>query len=569
MIAMPTDKQYKTIKERNLAYQTALLTFKADITVNYNTAFLITKALYETIDIVELKSDEGTQLFCWSEVDQLYVELQEMIKDFVADAIITLQLKRPFTALLNDVMQFLSANSYHFTPYKRKMHAPPRHIMAFKNGVYNLKTGEMLNESEVMHYHFTQRRPLNFMTAPANIVYKEIITRIFKDWSQGRKDVEFLLLQYLRAIIEGDNRGRGLILYGEGGNGKSSFINIAERLVGMSAVLRVNIHQMENSFNLQGFTRKTSLISGDELRSSYRFGGESLSTCKMILDNQSFVLNLKGQTPMRVFPNTCLIQSTNTPLRFDESNDAIRDRFLYIEWSPQNYRDLSRSNESAFDLKKLIQDDQFIENVLGYVYENTTYFTHFTIPESVQQTTSKQVKESDTLERFLDYLDGEEFLQHNSLITVSVLYYLYQQWLKEDNPSTKPMGKNIFTSRLNPKLVKRGWIYQSKNERPVYHRPANTPFNQLNFLHVQALTGYDASLRLKNESIYRRSPFYLNPEQHLNLNDTISFIKECEDKGVIDVEELTAHQKRILVYHCFDLNNLKLRGLIEDWSDLY
>ena len=561
---MTTNKRYKTIQERRLAYQTALLALKSDVTANYNDTVLITKAIAETLDIVQTTQGQDKQLYCWSEKDQLYVELETFLDTLVADAIVTLMLKKPLSTVYADVRRFLYTDSLILNDAIQQMNQPPRYVIWFKNGVFNVKTGKMVAKKDAAYYHFTQRRQLNFSNKVTNLDHKNIITRVLMDWSKDDEEVKLLLLQYLRAVVEGNNRGRGLIIQGGGGNGKSTFINAAERLVGMDAVLRVNIHQMENSFNLQGLSSKTALIAGDELRSSYHFGGESLSTCKMILDNQGFMLNLKGQQPKMIFPQACLIQATNTPLRFSEANDAIRDRFLYIEWSTKNYRHAARSDTSSFDLKRMLDDPSFIESLLAYVYEYTEDFVHFTIPKTVQQSTEKQLKQSDTIARFVDYLEIEGLLQHNSLLTAGVLYYLYTKWLKDESPGATVMARNQFFARLEPRLEIQGWTKLIKENKTVQIRASKVSFKEMNFVQLAALTNVPVEARFDNHPLYKRSIAFVNTKQTFQKEHNKDVLIQCKNEQMVASDKLTMEQKRALVVACFDDQDLILRGLLAD-----
>ena len=562
-----TTHYYKDNPDLATDFATACLTLKVDPVSNYNNSFLIAKAIAETLHIVRHQQKDMITLFYQHTSDHLYQDLLLILDELVADAIVTLHLKNSFNTILNDVKKFLYANTKALQPFIETMNQPPRHILLFKNGVFDMKTGDELENNG--HYHFTQARPLNFFKKVTNPVHKTILDRIFDDWSSGQKDVKLLYLQYLRAVVEGNNRGKGLIIYGEGGNGKSSFINFAERLVGLDNVVRLNIHQMENSFNLQGFNSTTALIAGDELKSSYRFGGESLSTCKMILDNQAFVLNLKGQAPKPVFPNTCLIQSTNTPLRFEESNDAVKDRFLYIEWSSRNFRQEGPSCDLIFDLKKLMQDGAFIESLLAYVYELTDYFEKFTIPKSVDKTTNERLLASDTVEKFLEYLEEEEFLQHNEYITATMFYHMYMIWLKDESPSAKIMARKQFFTRLEKKLSKRGWFYELANDRPKRIYPHTLTFAQLNFAQLEQLTRVSMSERNSSKGLFTRSFIFRKKENRLDLPAYEEFIETCKRSGQLDLNQLTAEEKRVLVSICFDKNDLEIRGLLDDWSILY
>ena len=200
---------------------------------------------------------------------------------------------------------------------------------------------------------------------------------------------------------------------------------------------------------------------------------------------------------------------------------------------------------------------------------NTTSFTEFIVPKKVQQTTKERLDASDTLELFFHYLEDIEFLQHNSIVTTTILYQLYLGWLKEENPSTKPMAKKQFFIKSESKLLKRGWQYNITGDRLERKRLNRVPFKDLNFVQLEALTGIPIEKRLVNKGIYAQSSVLYNENQVFHKRDYTEFLSTIRRSGLNDLDRLTPGEKRALVSTCFDDQDLEIRGLLEDWTDLY
>ena len=164
---------------------------------------------------------------------------------------------------------------------------------------------------------------------------------------------------------------------------------------------------------------------------------------------------------------------------------------------------------------------------------------------------------SDTIAQFVTYLEEEEILTTNSLIPTIVLYEIYKQWSKEENVSAKIMASKQFLTRLEPRLNKKGFFYKEKNHKKIRTTVASLLYKQCNFVQIEALTG-------KKKADFKKS--YVFENKHLELDDA-----ELERGHEIemDLDHLSAHEKRTLVSLCFDKQDVKIRGLLENWTDLY
>lgn len=505
-------------------------------------AMIIAKTIAQTHCMTKETRNGSVIVRVFDAKRQIFVDFEDVVEKLVAEAALQLRSRIRVSSLIKDVRLLFLTDTLQEKIIDHRP-PPPRTVM-YLNGAYNLRTGTLLDEETVLQYHFTSQRQLTFKQE-MNPVHRTIIKRLFDDWSSGNKDVALILLQYLRAVNEGDNRKRVMILYGEGGNGKSTYMNIAEAIAGQQSALRVNLHQLENSFNLEGLNSQTILITGDELKSSFRLGGNALATLKSLADGQPISVNLKYKAPYVVFPNVCYIQSTNTPIKFSENNDALRDRLLYVIWSNKNYRRAKRKGDFEFDLDKLLENKLFLEDILAYVYEMTDDFDDFVVPQEIEDATNARLKSSDNVALFIEYLEEHDILEHNSMLPSPFLYLAYQAWSKRENSSGTSMAQRTFTDRIAPILLKRGFkIVKDDTDKTKYLRLRHIPDAQWNRRQCNPFVDVDLTSKstYTSASQLSKSLVFYNEEQDLTSADYTQVKTSLQTLNMNDL-----HQLRILV----------------------
>lgn len=140
-----------------------------------------------------------------------------------------------------------------------------RTLLPLRNGVYNLKTNQL---ERFDNYSFNWELPYSYdvgKKCPATLRY--LITT-----TNGDKDLIKFLLAWMRVLIAGEYSVQKYIeLVGDGGTGKSTFLELCTLLVGENNRVVTDLKSLENnrfeSANLQG--KKLALITD-----SSRYGGE-------------------------------------------------------------------------------------------------------------------------------------------------------------------------------------------------------------------------------------------------------------------------------------------------------
>lgn len=482
-----------------------------------------------------------------------YDMLVDMMYDIVtlADDIIThLNLKGSNKRIINDVIDKLISGSMSKLKWMQVYNEPPINYQCFKNGVFNVTTGERVPDEEASKYHFISRRNFDFGVTN-NPLFDNIMDRVFNDWSRGNPSTKRLMLEYLRAVMEGNNRGRALIINGYGGNGKSTYIGIARMLASEELTLPLNLHEMEQQFGLDGFSDATKLIVGDELKSSYRLDKIALTRAKQIVDGQTITVDVKMKQPRVVHPNACLIQSTNTPIKFGESNNAIRDRFLVVEWTNENFR--RKKKELPFDLKEMMKEPDFVTKFIAFLYNRTESFTNFYIPEEVEQSMEDRLNASDNVQQFVEFLDELDIISHNVILPISILYEIYGNWIRSESPGGIIMSKRTFTERISIILQEKHNFTEVRSEtNGKYHRIrlTSTPISKWNRVQFTGLLGKDLDKELKSKLALNNTSYFINPNNEISSEERKEVLNDLD---AIDINNPL--HKRIILSEIHDNQN--------------
>ena len=155
-----------------------------------------------------------------------------------------------------------------------------------------------------------------------------IAKRVFHTWSQNNDDILKLIKQITYACIEGNGRGQYIILQSEGGDGKSTFLTILERLTRDKLTVYANLDEYDNDNVLNGIEPSTKLIIGDDLQSNFKMNNKILSRFKTLTSGGTITVGVKYMPNKLIQTNALKIQNTNTEVKFYENNPAIKDLSL-------------------------------------------------------------------------------------------------------------------------------------------------------------------------------------------------------------------------------------------------
>lgn len=344
-----------------------------------------------------------------------------------------------------------------------------KHLLPVLNGTINLKTGTI--EDHKREHRFTKLVNVTYDPNATCPTWQSFLSRICRD-EEGNTDPEEL--DYLqRAVgytLSGDMQEQAFfILYGSGGNGKSTFINVIRRLLGPFAKqantstfsVQKNKKSAEATPDLaklygvrfvvvsepdEGMELAEGLIKqwtgGEEIAARYLHKNEFefLPVGKLWL-NTNHLPRIKGgdlgiERRIRVLPFTSRIEKS-------EQNPYLEERLMdelsgILNWAIEGYKKLAKNGLASID----------------------------TMPIRGRKFTQEYLIEHDTISNFIMEcceLGGRE----RAYASNAELYERYKEWLCD----AYPVASSKFIKMLKNRCERMG--YPLKDQRTERERGYN------------------------------------------------------------------------------------------------
>ena len=253
-------------------------------------------------------------------------------------------------------------------------------LIAFKNGIYNIETDELIEFSP--NYIITNKIDFNYNPN----AYSELLDKTFDKLSCDNKQIRDLLEEAVGYCFYRRNELRkSFILTGDKKNGKSTFLAILKELLGDENTSALDLNELAERFSSASLFGKLANI-GDDI------GDEFISnpaTFKKIVSGDRIKGEDKGQKEFFFNPYCKLLFSANNIPRIKDKSGAVLDRLVIIPFDAKFSRD-----DPDFDpyIKyKLIQEDSLEYLILlgikglKRVLENQTFTKSDKVARSIEE----------------------------------------------------------------------------------------------------------------------------------------------------------------------------------------
>lgn len=199
----------------------------------------------------------------------------------------------------------------------------PSHLISFKNGIYDIETGELFAPSP--EYIITNRIPWNYNPA----AYDELLDKTLDKLSCGDKDIRTNLEESVGYMMFRRNElGKSFMLTGDGSNGKSTWLNVLKCLVGEENYSTLDLSEFGDRFSTVMLFGKLANI-GDDISAAYI---ADVAKFRKIVTGETVVAEEKGQPKFKFAPYAKLFFSSNSLPRMGKGKDfkAIKRRLIII-----------------------------------------------------------------------------------------------------------------------------------------------------------------------------------------------------------------------------------------------
>ena len=232
--------------------------------------------------------------------------------------------------------------------------------------------------------------------------YDENVDKMLNKISCNSPEIRSLLEELVGyCLIPTSKFQKAFILYGDGSNGKSSFLDMLINLLGESNVSSLSLKELNHNFKLSEITSKLANI-GDDISDEYLTDS---SIFKKLVTGEEITVDKKNEQPYKIRNYAKMIfAANNLPATYDKSNGMMR-RLSIIPFNA-----MIRKTDPDYD--PFIIDKLTTENAKSYllklavdgirrVFENNK----FTEPKEVVDMINEYSKENNNVLQFLDTID--------------------------------------------------------------------------------------------------------------------------------------------------------------------
>ncbi len=332
--------------------------------------------------------------------------LEKIIYDYVGDLEIS-------SNKMNDTIRYINANA-NVLPFI------DTNIIAFRNTLYDVCNDEAIQKDPSI---VTTTRMTSVEYNPDIVEHDQLDTFMFNLFGGQDDDKDMMRFIYEvigYCLVNNTFAQKFFILYGEGGNGKSSFLQLLTSLLTEVNVSNIALIDIDGSkFRLAEIMGKFANI-GDDIDN-----GSILSTAniKKIVTGDTIVIENKGCKPYSYNPHAKLFFSCNSIPRIYDTSTGMQDRLVVI---PMTNRIRNTSLASPYIVQEIVNSNGL--TVL------------------LNRADNGEVQITPVYGSTLGYDAEINILQSTKDVFARDLYLIYQNWAKESG--YKSLGKHEFGKRM-------------------------------------------------------------------------------------------------------------------------
>lgn len=308
--------------------------------------------------------------------------------------------------------------------------APARYV-AFNNGIYDVILDSFMEfDPDII---IQNKIPHNYNSKS----YDESMEKVLNNISMNDKAIKQNILEMVGYTFYRKNHLRKMfMLIGDKKNGKSTFLDILQHLLGDMNISSLDLSELDERFKTAEIHNKLANI-GDDIEEDFI---ARTSIFKKISTGNRLIAERKGQDPFEFDPYAKMIFSANNPPRIRDRTGAVQSRLLMIPFNATFSED-----DPEFD--PFIGEKVVTENAMEYLI-NLGLEALKEILINKQFTDSKASRKLEkeyekTNNPILEFLEDEKVINE----TIDDVFMRYEIFCEENKLGT--MAKNTFTRQVN------------------------------------------------------------------------------------------------------------------------
>jgi P4 family phage/plasmid primase-like protien len=320
------------------------------------------------------------------------------------------------------------------------------HVVNVKNGLLDITSRKLIPH----HPDFVSliQYPVIYDPEATCPVWSSCIN----DWMSGpeREDKIRLLQQFCGYCLSSSMQyDRALFMVGDGGNGKSTFIDTIAMIIGPDATSHIDLESLYGAFGMHGLIGKRLNII-EEVHGNYYQSNK----LKKLISGEQVTIDIKYKPQFTFRPQAKFVFSVNLLPRVDDTSTATERRICAVHFL-NNYR-----KNPNFKLRSSVGLlAQELSGILNWMLDGAKDLSdngNFVVTNEQTKMLDEYREENSSVEGFLSQcivLDPDESIE------VPDLYSEYKKWSQSDG------GRKVKANITFTKEVK---AYGAKNDRFSY-----------------------------------------------------------------------------------------------------
>ena len=350
---------------------------------------------------------------------------------------------------INDTIRYIKANAPTL-PFIET------NIIAFKNTLYDVEHDTVLQKDPKI---VTTTRMTNTVYNPDIVEHSQLDTFMHNLFGGKSDDAEMMRFIYEvigYCLVNNTFAQKFFILYGEGGNGKSSFLQLLTCLLTEANVSNIALIDIDgNKFRLAEIMGKFANI-GDDIDSTSIL---STANIKKIVTGDTIMIEQKGCNPYSYKPHAKLFFSCNDIPAIYDTSTGMNDRLVII---PMTNRIRATPIASPTIVNEIVKSGG-LTVLLNRALEGLRRLRSqgaFTIPPRVTAITKTYIEENNHVALFIrDIENGEvtkwaisnspfsdDTLPSVDAVCSADLYTIYTNWSKKNG--YRPTSEKAFAKAM-------------------------------------------------------------------------------------------------------------------------
>lgn len=298
--------------------------------------------------------------------DGVYIPGTDAIESAMIDEIPSLRKRQR-----NEVLDFLQIRS-------STVSGTDLSRIAFTNGVYNLDTDQL--EQFTPGHIVTNKIPWEYRSDAVS----PVIDRLLDNLSCGDQQIRYLLEEVAGACLYRSNKlggGKMVLLYGDKDNGKSTYIELIQSMLGERNYSELDLKDFGTRFlNAELYGVLANL--GDDISGRYI---QDTSLMKKVSTGNEILVEHKGEKPFSFEPYCTPVFSCNVIPKMDDQTGAALKRLLIV---PMKGKFVPGSAGYDPEIKYKLRTKENVEYFIQCALDGLSEVRkngHYTVSEKVEQ----------------------------------------------------------------------------------------------------------------------------------------------------------------------------------------